>query len=102
MSKYSSIICRAIIANKIPDESYNWSVVQVLYTTVIRGGGESTSWHPYVLVRLDGKQIYRDTVGMFECDNPLKQFGDRLIEVDKGSRLGTIYVLKPENCENKI
>jgi len=91
--KRAQFIAKQLIYGRIPDESHLWPVVEVCSTTVLRGGGESTSWHPFSTVRYNGKQILRQARG---CDNPLPElFGNRLIHAGREGN-AEIYVLRPE------
>jgi hypothetical protein len=95
----TSLVCHAIIANKLPEAALQWDIIEVVNTTIARGCGESTSWDCYTLIRQNGKQIWKDTRDMFNYEEPLqKLFGDNLIEVTK-TRKGNLYVLKPQETK---
>lgn len=90
-----SLVCHAVINNELPEVALSWDIVEEVHTTIARGSGESTSWDQYVLIRQNGKQVWRDTKAMFEYKKPLQtMFDNRLVEVCK-IRNGTLYVVKP-------
>jgi hypothetical protein len=91
--KYRRQICEAIFAYRLPEDAITWPIVEVIHTTVLRGTGESTTWHPYVTVRENGKQIYRDAHG-YSANARLKELVEELVSVTKLSN-GHLYLRPP-------
>jgi hypothetical protein len=64
--KYASEIAHQIVRGNLPEQYLGKPVIEVSPNTVLRGSGESTTYHHYVTVRSNGKQIWRGTVSEFE------------------------------------
>lgn len=79
-------IARAVISRELPESAMGKDVIDVSRTTVLRGSGESTSYHPMVTVSRNGKRIWRGTDREFS-DTTLEDItGVKLLDAGKAGR----------------
>lgn len=90
--KWVPLIAQACLSNKLPDDACVWPILEVVKTTILRGSGESTSWHPHKTIRLNGIQIWKGTPYDFEAHKPLSEFDLLPVGTFNNSQL---YVIKP-------
>jgi len=94
-TKYTRVIAHEIVSGRLPDAALEWNVIELALTTVLRGSGESTSYHPHATVRRNGKQIWRGTPYEFESAMGLGGITQsELIEAGKYGR-NKLFVEKP-------
>lgn len=91
--KLTREVANAIVMGKVPEDALINPVVEVVRATVLRGSGESTTDHPYVTIRINGKQVFRGTPSDFDYQKPLENLGAELREVSKSGKR-TVYSLK--------
>ena len=94
--KWLKNVADQIVRGRAPESALHQPIVEVVGTTVLKGSGESTTSHPMVTIREDGKQVWRGTENEFGYSKPLGViYGSRLTQIDK-QRGSTIYTLAPE------
>lgn len=90
---YSREICHAVLFKGLPESALNSPVYDVSRTTVLKGSGESTSYHSMVTICRDGKRLWRGTLNDFE-HKTLQGIVDKPLILVTEFRHKTIYVEK--------
>ena len=88
-------VCHAILNGSLPESALQWPIVVVVPTTVLRGSGESTTFHGMVTIRENGKQVWRGPSWQYEGRKPLlERYGDQLHSLGSLGRGRQLYVVK--------
>lgn len=92
-------IANQIVRGALPESALGKDVVDVSRTTVLRGTGESTSYHPMVTVSRNGKRIWRGTANEFADTTLEKITGETLTEAGKAGKK-SLWIVEPKTTEH--